>query len=219
MTESDERENDVLKEGIALRKDGNIDGAFKAFNMVLEFNPKSAVAYREIAITLQITGERDKAMDAYKKALEIDPTFRMKKTDRVERKEKKVAEGFRVSDSMATSLFSVQLGSTAKDAAELMLKRNISSVAVREGGEIIGIVTERDFVRNHYFISGKDFAEIPIKTMVAYPLVTISADASLEGASNRMAEHGIRHLLVREGNDIVGLISLRDIVKAYFKFL
>ena len=120
---------------------------------------------------------------------------------------------------MATNLRSVQLGSTAKDAAEIMIKRNISSVAVREGGEIIGIVTERDFVRNHYFISGKDFAEIPIKTMVAYPLVTIPANASLEEAADHMAEHGIRHLLVREGNDIVGLISLRDIVKAYFKFL
>ena len=213
-----EGEAEILKEGVELRKGGNVEGALKKFDEVLKLNLRSAAAYRERAITLQMMGEKDRAMQEYKKALEIDPTFRMRKVA-VAKEEDKIATGYRVSDLMATNLISVPLGSTAKDAAELMLKRNISSVAVRAGKDIIGIVTERDFVRNHYYISGKDFAAIPIKDLVAYPLVAISADESLEEASNHMAEHGIRHLLVRDGDDIVGLISLRDIVKTYSKLL
>lgn len=218
-----EGEAEILTEGVELRKGGNVEEALKKFDEVLKLNLRSAAAYRERAITLQMMGEKDRAMQEYKKALQIDPTFRMRKVATAKREEKgeedKIATGYKVSDLMATNLISVPLGSTAKDAAELMLKRNISSVAVRAGKDIIGIVTERDFVRNHYYISGKDFAAIPIKDLVAYPLVAISADESLEEASNHMAEHGIRHLLVRDGDDIVGLISLRDIVKTYSKLL
>jgi CBS domain-containing protein len=214
-----EGEAALLKEGSALRKDGNFREALAKFDEVLDLNPKSAAAYREMAIALQTMDEKNLAMDAYKTALKIDPAVRMKKVAAVKREENKIRTGCQARDIMTTDLISVPLGATAKDAAELMLKKNISSVVVREGKDIIGIVTERDFVRNHYYISEKNFASIPIKDLVAYPLVAISADASLKEASNHIGEQGIRHLLVRDGNDIVGLISLRDIVKAYSKFL
>jgi CBS domain-containing protein len=216
-------EIEILKEGIALRKKGKIEDALKKFDEALRLNPRSAAAYRERAIALQIVGEKDLAMREYKKALEIDPSLRIRKVGAAKRKEKgeedRITTGYKVSDIMARDLISVPLGAMARDAAELMLRKNISSVAVREGNDIICIVTERDFVRNHHYMSGKDYAKIPIKDLVAYPLLAISADTSVEDASNQMAEQGIRHFLVRDGNDIVGLISLRDIVKIYSKLL
>lgn len=221
MAVADEKEVDILREGVALRKAGDLQGALKAFDMVLEINQKNADAYREIAITLQLMDEKKLAMEAYKTALQIDPAIRMRELKGIKKEEKKEEtrkiSGYLASDIMAKDLISVPLGATAKDAAELMLKKNISSVVVREGADIIGIVTERDFVRNHFYISNKDYAEIPIKDLVAYPLITIPADTPVEDASDQMAEQGIRHLLVREGDDIIGLISLRDIVKVYFK--
>lgn len=223
MPEADERESDILKEGIAFRKGGDLQGALKAFDMVLELNPKNAAAFREIAITLQLMDEKKLAMEAYKAVLKIDPSFRMRKVAPAKRQEKgeedKLATGYKVADVMTKDLISVPFGSTARDAAELMLKKNISSVGVSEGGELIGIVTERDFIRNHYYISGKDFAETPIKDLVAYPLLTIPADTSLDEASNQMAEQGVRHLLIRDEDKIVGLITLRDIVETYSKLL
>ncbi len=219
MPEEDERAADLLKESIALRKNGDTERALKVLDMLIKQNPQSAAARREKAITLQMMGEKDLAMNEYKKAVQIDPAFRMRKLVVEKRDEKwknnSIVTGQFVSDIMAKDLISVPLGATAKDVSELMLKKNISSVVVKEGTDIIGIVTERDFVRNHHYISGKDFTAIPVKDLAAYPLITIPANTPLEIASNQMAEQGIRHLLVREGDDIVGLISLRDILQAY----
>jgi len=214
-----ENEAEILNEGIALRKDGIADRALLKFQEVLSLNPKNAAAYREKAITLQIMGEKDRAMAAYKKALELDPSSSLRKGTVPKRGRGKIASGLLVSDIMVKDLVSVSLDATAKDASELMNDKNISSVAVKEDGKVIGIVTERDFVRNYQSISGKDFADVPIKDLVAFPLIAVPVDTTLEEASIYMLEKNIRHLLVREGTDIVGLFSLRDILKTFSKQL
>jgi Tfp pilus assembly protein PilF len=68
-----EGEAALLKEGIALRKDGNFKEALAKFDEVLNLNPKSAAAYREMAIALHMMDEKSLAMDAYKTALKMIP--------------------------------------------------------------------------------------------------------------------------------------------------
>ncbi|MEE9564163.1 MAG: CBS domain-containing protein [Candidatus Hydrothermarchaeaceae archaeon] len=211
---------EILREGIALRKKGNVERALKKFDEVLRLNSRSAAAHREKAITLQIMGEKDQAVHEYKKALEIDPAYRMKKVGTAKKGEK--AEGIishKVSDVMATDIVSVPWGATLKDVATIMLRKTISSVAVRVEGTILGIVTERDFIRNYHLISGKDYAKIPVKNIMAFPLITIPADTSFEEAAKQMGKQGVRHLLVNDGDDIVGLISLRDLLAAHPKLI
>lgn len=221
--EASELEKKILKAGIDLRKKRDLDGALKRFDDVLGLNPRSAAAHYEKAITLQLLGKKDEAFQEYKKALEIDSTYRMRREKGAEKEEKveKVEEpaSYKVGDVMTKDIVSVPFGTTVQAVAEVMLRKGISSVAVRGGRKIIGIVTERDFIKNYRLISGRDYADIPIKDLVSYPLIAIPADSSLEEAARQMGKQGVRHLLVREGDDIVGLISLRDLLATYPKLI
>lgn len=217
MAEADAREDAILREGVILRKEGAVEAALKRFDEVLEINPTSAIAYREKAITLQVMGEREEAMNEYKKALAIDPAYGIRDVGEVKgevaaRAAEKTPTVYSVRDVMTKDIVTVQLGATVKDAAGMMLKKSISSVAVREGGDILGIVTERDFIKNYNMLSGKDFSEIPVKDIMAYPLLAVSAGTDVEEAARQMGEQGVRHLLVRDGTEVVGLISLTDLL-------
>lgn len=210
MSEEDTREAKILKDGVALRKGGSVEDALNKFEEALKLNPRSAAAYREKALTLQMMGRKDQALREYKNALKIDPSYRMREVA-VDKRKEKIATSLKVRDIMTKSITSVPLGATVKDAVESMLKENLSSVAVRIENDIIGIVTERDLIKDYHHISGKDYAKIPIKDFISYPLITISADMSLEDASTQMAMQGIRHFIVSDGDEIVGMVSFRDI--------
>ncbi|MBU2559670.1 CBS domain-containing protein [archaeon] len=208
----------LLREGTTLRKHGNVQGALLRFTEILKLNPQSAIAHREKAITLQIMGEGERAMEEYKKALEIDPTVGTKKASKT--KGGKVLKGLtpsgrKVSDIMSRDIISVPFGASARDVADVMVRKNISSVAVSYGGNILGIITERDFIRNFRMIARRGEAGIPAREIMAYPVITIPYDLTLEEAASQMIEKGVRHFLVRDGADIVGMVSHRDILRVY----
>jgi CBS domain-containing protein len=216
----------LLRGGVNLRKQGNIDDALSRFTKILKLNPENAIAHREKAITLQMLGESDLAMEEYKKALEIDPTLGTKKVAKTKKPKKpKKAKGVGalsgqlVSDIMARDIISVPFGSSAQEVANVMVRKNISSVAVSYGGNILGIVTERDFIRNFDMIARRGKSGIPVREIMVYPVKTISMDLTVEEAASQMAEHGVRHFLVRDGDNIVGLVSLRDIFIVYPQIL
>ena len=216
---SSREEASLLKEGVTLRKHGNTEGALLSFVEILKLNPESAIAYREKAITLQMMGETDRAMEEYKKALEIDPTYGTKKAERPKNTQKSkgvgAPSGLKVSDIMSRDIISVPFGSSAREVANVMVKKNISSVAVSHGGNILGIVTERDFIRNFNMIARRGDSGIPVREIMTYPVITIPPDLTVEEAASQMAEHSVRHFLIRDGRDIVGLVSLRDIFIVY----
>lgn len=213
MAEEDAREMAILKEGVILRKEGAFEEALRRFDEILEINPRSAIAYRERAITLQVMGEGEEALDEYKKALAIDPSYGLREVGEVE-KRKALKRVPRVRDIMTREIVSIPLGATVQDAAGVMLRRNVSSVAVREGTTVLGIVTERDFIKNYRLISGKDYAEVPVKDIMAYPLIAVSVDTTFDEAIKQMEEQGVRHLLVSADGEVVGLITLRDLSTA-----
>lgn len=209
----------LLRGGVNFRKQGNTDDALSRFTKILKLNPENAIAHREKAITLQMMGEGDLAMEEYKKALEIDPTLGTKKVAKIKKTEKPkrvdALSGQLVSDIMARDIISVPFGSSAQEVANVMVRKNISSVAVSYGGNILGIVTERDFIRNFSMIARRGKSGIPVREIMAYPVKTIPHDLPVEEAAEQMAEQGVRHFLIRDGEDMVGLVSLRDILIVY----
>ena len=94
---------------------------------------------------------------------------------------------------------------------KLWLRKKVGSVLIEDSGNLIGIVTETDIVRK---VVGQDVSlqdTLASKIMNA-PVLTIDAEATILDANDMMDKHNIRHLAVKEEDNIVGVISVRDII-------
>lgn len=119
-----------------------------------------------------------------------------------------------IMSSEDTVTITSESGNTARDVAEVMVKKGISSVIVIDKKtKPIGIVTEKDLVRRVCLknISASRFA---VEEIMSSPLITIMAYDSVDTASRIMTHNQIKHLVVlEEDNRICGLLSVTDITK------
>jgi CBS domain-containing protein len=97
-------------------------------------------------------------------------------------------------------------------AAKQMTTKRIGALLVTEGGDAKGIVTERDLVQK-VLARGQDPGQIKVGTVMTVPLINIDINRTVHDASDIMAEKGIRHLPVIENHKIVGILSVRDLIK------
>lgn len=108
---------------------------------------------------------------------------------------------------------SVRSDQSVLEAARLMTEFNIGAVPVMRGDELAGIFSERDIMRR-VVAAGRSPATTTVsEVMTARPLV-LSPEESVDQALFVMQEHGFRHLVVCDGKDLKGVISLRDVVRA-----
>jgi len=98
-----------------------------------------------------------------------------------------------------------------REAARLMADRKIGSVAVKEGGRIAGLVTERDLVMTVLARSGD--AGQPIREAMRGGMPRVDCDATEVEVADLMRDHTTRHLLVEDGGKVVGVVSMRDIIQ------
>ena len=98
-----------------------------------------------------------------------------------------------------------------REAAKLMADRKIGSVGVRDGGDIIGLVTERDLVLTVLARGGDGRA--PIREAMRATLPRVPSSASESEVAAVMRDHTTRHLLVEDGGEVVGIVSMRDIIQ------
>ena len=101
---------------------------------------------------------------------------------------------------------------TVLEAAQTMAEKRIGSLLVLEAGDMIGIVTETDLVRK-VIAARLPASSTPIGAIMSYPLIQIDINHTVRDASRLMAEERVRHLAVTEESKVVGLLSLRDLVK------
>ncbi|HEX9308927.1 MAG TPA: CBS domain-containing protein [Anaeromyxobacter sp.] len=106
---------------------------------------------------------------------------------------------------------SLDAAAPIRDAARLMADRNIGSIGVKEDGKLIGLVTERDLVVAVLARAGNSNGPIREAMRTGIPLV--KADASEADCSALMRDHTTRHLLVEDRGQIVGVVSMRDIIQ------
>jgi CBS domain-containing protein len=100
--------------------------------------------------------------------------------------------------------------STAQEAAKRMRSKKVSSLVVVEKEDVsVGIVTERDLVRN---VCSRDISSdsVLIQEIMSSPIVTIDVDASIEQAADKMIQNKVRHLLIKENDRIYGIITPSD---------
>ncbi|MEK6525393.1 MAG: CBS domain-containing protein [Nitrospirota bacterium] len=98
-----------------------------------------------------------------------------------------------------------------RKAAEIMRDRNIGSLFVTRGKDIVGIVTDTDVVRRSV-ATGTDPSKTPVEQIMSAPIVTIEENKTLLDANDLMAREHLRHLGVTRDKELVGMISVRDLV-------
>lgn len=110
---------------------------------------------------------------------------------------------------MSKDLCSTEPHSTVGDAATLMGEKAVGSVLVIEDGHLLGIMTERDIVRA--LSSAHDAPVRPVAEWMTKDPVTVAPDVEVKIALRTMVDGGFRHLPVCDGDEPVGMISIRDV--------
>lgn len=115
-------------------------------------------------------------------------------------------------DVMNLQVVSVTPAETVHEAIARMLAANVGSAAVCDGTRLVGIFTERDVLR----LAGKDaaFGKTLVGDVMTADVVTISGSDDILAAGRLMGERGIRHLPVVEGENLLGVIGIRDVLGA-----
>ena len=123
-----------------------------------------------------------------------------------------------VKDVMVKNLITVEAEDTVKKAAELMDKHDIGCLIVINYGNPIGIVTERDMLKK-VVVERKDPGRTKVGNIMSGPLVTSHPQAEIRDAVRRMNERRIKKLPVIEDGNLIGLVSLTDVMRslAYFE--
>ena len=114
-----------------------------------------------------------------------------------------------VIDATRRSAIAVAADSTITQVAELMATTNVGAVAVIDGSDLVGIVTDRDLVRRGIAQHLSPLARVD--AVMTTPVVTIDADADLHDAFRLFAEHAVRRLAIVDGATFQGMLSVDDL--------
>ena len=109
-------------------------------------------------------------------------------------------------------VLSIEPDKSVYDAMQLMTTRNIGALLVLEAGKLIGIVTERDFSRNAKILD-KPLRDVQVEEIMSSQVVHVSPDDTTENCMRLITKMRVRHLPVMENDQIIGIISIGDLVK------
>ncbi len=103
------------------------------------------------------------------------------------------------------------------DAIATMVDGNVGALLVYEGTRLVGIVTERDYLRR-VTLEGRDERTTPVREIMSSELVYVGPDASIDECMAVMTERRIRHLpVLTDEREVAGIVSIGDIVKFHSK--
>lgn len=99
-----------------------------------------------------------------------------------------------------------------QSAAQLMMRNHIGALIVTDGGEPVGLVSEHDLV-SALAGKGPHVAETPIREVISGPVLAVSPHESLKRVMAMMTRKRVRHLPVFEDSELVGIVSMGDLIK------
>ena len=116
-------------------------------------------------------------------------------------------------DNKGRNIISIQSDASVRDAIVLMADKGIGSLAVRDDGELKGIVTERDYARQ-VIIKGRASDTTPVADIMTTNVTTVSSEMTVNKCMEMMTAIKCRHLPVVDDGELVGMISIGDLVEA-----
>ena len=110
-------------------------------------------------------------------------------------------------------VYSVAPNDSVIDAIRLMAQKGVGAVLVMEGAKLVGIISERDYARK-VVLQGRSSADTPVRDIMTPRVFTATPADTSDRCMQVMTEHRIRHLPVMDGDEVAGVISIGDLVKA-----
>lgn len=101
---------------------------------------------------------------------------------------------------------------TVFDAVKAMVEANVGALLVTDGDEIVGIFTERDYLRR-IAVEGRRSRDTLVGEVMSAPVICVTPDTGIEESMALMTDRRIRHAPVTEGGALVGMVSIGDLVK------
>ena len=112
-----------------------------------------------------------------------------------------------------TDVFAVSPDDTVYDALMLMADRNVGAVLVMEGGELRGILTERDYARKG-IVQGRASKDTLVAEIMTPRIICVAPGVTADECMVLMTDQRVRHLPVMEASRVVGVVSIGDVVRA-----
>ena len=122
-----------------------------------------------------------------------------------------------VLDKKGATIISITAGASVFDAIKLMADRAVGSLLVMDGDQLEGIVTERDYARK-VILKGRASESTRVGEIMTTELITANTDQTVNDCMTIMTERRIRHLPVVDDGEVVGLISIGDLVEAIIAY-
>ena len=119
---------------------------------------------------------------------------------------------YEILEEKGGDVFEIDGNASVFEAVQLMVEMNVGSLLVTEGGDITGIVTERDYLRR-VTLEGRTDRETPVREIMSSPLIVASPETTVDECMALMTDRHIRHVPVVEEGRVVGLVSIGDLVK------
>ncbi|MGD9842911.1 MAG: CBS domain-containing protein [Steroidobacteraceae bacterium] len=107
----------------------------------------------------------------------------------------------------------VEAEDPVRKAIEVMAEKGVGALPVMRGNTLVGMVSERDYARK-VILLGRSSAETPVWQIMASPVVTVTLDDTVHHCMQLVTEQRIRHLPVMEKSQLIGIVSIGDLVKA-----
>ena len=111
------------------------------------------------------------------------------------------------------TVISVSADATVYKALELMASKNVGALLVMEGVKVVGILTEREYARK-VILEGRSSLKTAVQKIMVTKVLYITPDMSVEEGLALMSDKRCRHLPVLENKELIGMVSIGDLVKA-----
>ena len=124
---------------------------------------------------------------------------------------------YKVEYAMTKDLVAVDVQTEIREAIKLMVSRDIGSIIITKNDKPVGIITERDISKRTCIL--EKLCEMKVKEIMSSPLITVDRDTAIGKAAERMNEKNIRRLLVTKDEEIKGIVTQKDLMKATLEVL